>query len=122
MVAQRGAVMPITLQTPEHLRVRCISLLGEGAFISFDRVAGRATVYRLISVIPWRRENLSFSAIEIVLVRKRERDTGASLYGIVLRLKSGDDIRLDCSSRDEAMHIMHAIVKFLGRDTADSNS
>lgn len=106
--------MTITLQTADRLNIRCINPFGEGAFVSFDKIAARTTIFRLAWILPWWRTQVPLSRIREVKARKRERHDGTAVYGIVLRQQAGEDIRFGCGSRDDAMNTLRAIVQFLG--------
>jgi hypothetical protein len=105
--------VPIVEHTPDRLKVRSISVERTGAWASFDRSKNSVVVYSLALVVPFRRESARISEITAAQVRKRERDNGTANYGIVLRRQIGEDIAFACRSRDDAMHTMHGITKFL---------
>src|SRR5512139_735263 len=105
--------VPIVEHTSDRLKVRSISVEHAGALASFDRGKNSVVVYSLALLLPFRRDCAPLSEITAAQVRKRERDNGTASYGIVLRRQRGEDIAFSSNSRDDAMHTMHEIVKFL---------
>lgn len=105
--------MPIVQHTPDRLKVRSICLDRLGALANFDRSKNSIVVYSLALLLPFRRDCAQISDITAAQVRKRERDNGTASYGIVLRRQRGEDIGFSSRSREDAMHTMHEIVKFL---------
>ncbi len=105
--------VPIVEHTADRLKVRTICFDHASTLASFDRARNSVVVYSLALVLPFRRERAHLSDITAAQVRKRERDTGMASYGIVLRRQRGEDIAFSCHSRDDAMHTLHEITKFL---------
>lgn len=100
------------MKTSQRLRVGSLHLHRPGVLITFDKAAGRAVVYRLLGIVPIRRDVLPITGIIDVQMLKRERTNGESRYGVVLRRWS-DDIRINCTSRDKALAILREITQFL---------
>jgi hypothetical protein len=110
--------MPVLHHSDNRLRVACVCFDAAGALVDLDRTHDRAEVYRLAFVLPFGRDVTHLSEITAVQVRKQEHDDGRASYGLVLRLKHGQDIKFGCRSREAAVKTMQLVTKFLKPERA----
>ncbi len=105
--------MPVLQHSNDRLRIACVRFDNTGAFLDLDRTRNSAAVYRLAGFLPFRRISVSLSDIIAAHIGKRERGYDRASYGVVLRRRLGDDIKIGCSSRDDALSLLQTIAGFL---------
>ena len=96
-----------------RLRFVAFRPLDLGAIVTFDRPRNRAVVYTLAGILPIGRKAVELTDIDNIQVRKHENDDGSARYGIILRVKHDTNVQFWCTSRHQAMHIMHETTHFL---------
>jgi len=105
--------MKVLEHSEQRLRLRLSGTKCGGTGLTLDRTMGRVEIVRFAWIFPCARQQIAFSDIADIAVRKWEEDGNRACYKPVLHLNNGRSVEFACGSKADAMETLRLVGGFL---------